>query len=73
MKTGLAIAILVALLAAALVVAAVTWLRIGDVAISTTGLIALAVGVVVTVALGAGLMFLVFYSNRKGYDDLDRQ
>ena len=73
MKTGLTIAVLAAFLAAALVVAAVTWLRIGDVAISTRGMIALAVGVVVTVALGAGLMFLVFYSNRKGYDDPDRK
>ena len=72
MKTGLTIVILAALLAAALVIAAVTWLRLGDTSISTTGMLALAGGVILTVALGAGLMFLVFYSSRKGYDDPDR-
>lgn len=72
MKTVLTIVVLAALLAGALIIAAVTWLRVGDASISTTGMLALAVGVVLTVALGVGLMFLVFYSSRKGYDDPDR-
>lgn len=72
MKTGITLAILAAFLVGALVIAAVTWLRNSDVAISTTGMIAIALGVIVTFALGAGLMFLVFYSSRKGYDDPDR-
>jgi hypothetical protein len=33
---------------------------------------ALIIGVVATIALGAGLMFLVFYSSRKGYDESAR-
>jgi len=32
------------------------------------GYIALGLGVVFSMALGGGLMALVFYSNRKGYD-----
>ena len=45
---------------------------------STTGIdmpaagwIALVLGTVVTIALGSGLMFLLFYSSRRGYDDID--
>jgi hypothetical protein len=34
------------------------------------GWVALVLGVVVTVALGIGLMFLVFYSSRRGYDEV---
>lgn len=36
--------------------------------ISTNGEIALVLGIVFTMALGAGLMALLFWSNRKGYD-----
>ena len=36
---------------------------------SANGWIALALAFVVTGALGGGLMWLAFYSNRKGYDD----
>jgi len=35
---------------------------------STAGYIAMAFGIVATLALGIGLMGLVFYSNRKGHD-----
>jgi hypothetical protein len=35
---------------------------------TTGGYIAMALGTVVTMALGAGLMFLMFYSNRHGRD-----
>jgi hypothetical protein len=72
MKTILTIVILAGFLAGALIIAAITWLRVDQASISTTGMLALAVGVILTVALGAGLMFLVFYSSRKGYDDPDR-
>lgn len=34
------------------------------------GMIALGIGVVFTFLLGAGLMALVFYSARRGYDDI---
>jgi hypothetical protein len=35
---------------------------------SVGGYVAMALGTLVTVALGGGLMFLVFYSNRHGRD-----
>jgi hypothetical protein len=35
---------------------------------STAGYVAMAFGIVATLALGIGLMSLVFYSNRKGHD-----
>jgi hypothetical protein len=34
------------------------------------GWIALVLGVVFSIALGVGLMFLVFYSSRRGYDEM---
>ena len=36
--------------------------------IDTAGIIALVLGVVLSIVLGGGLMALVFWSNRKGYD-----
>jgi hypothetical protein len=45
-----------------------TWNALSDVAMSTTGWVFLVMGVVVTIAVGAGLMALLFYSNRKNYD-----
>jgi TRAP-type C4-dicarboxylate transport system permease small subunit len=39
-----------------------------DATIDTAGMIALGSGIVLSMALGGGLMALVFYSNRKGYD-----
>ncbi len=38
-------------------------------AMSVHGWIALILGTVISLALGGGLMALVFYSARKGYDD----
>lgn len=57
------------LLIATIVVAAIAWFAMGDVEITGHGMIALALGALVTFALAAGLMFLVFYSSRRGYDD----
>jgi hypothetical protein len=45
------------------------WLQLGAVAMSWQGWAAMAGGVVATLALGIGLMALVFQSNRRGYDD----
>lgn len=63
---------LMALLALAGFGAYRTWMELEDVSISTNGMIALSLGVLATLVLGAGLMFLVFYSSRHGYDDNDR-
>jgi hypothetical protein len=48
------------------------WMEIGDVRMSTFGVISLIGGGIVALAVGGGLMALVFYSARRGYDDLDR-
>jgi hypothetical protein len=53
--------------AVALVVS--TWSGAGGAEISGHGYAAMAIGVLFTVALGGGLMALVFYSHRHGYDD----
>ncbi len=49
-----------------------SWISLGDVDISTNGWIAIILGVVVTLAVGGGLMALVFYSSNKHYDDSSR-
>jgi hypothetical protein len=49
------------------------WSAIGGARISLVGWLALGGGVVVTLGLGGGLMALVFYSARRGYDDIDRR
>lgn len=43
--------------------------RIGDAPMDRNGYIALAIGVTATLALGMGLMGLLFYSSRHGYDE----
>ena len=43
--------------------------RIGGADMDRNGYIALVIGVVATLALGIGLMGLVFYSSRHGYDE----
>jgi hypothetical protein len=51
------------------VVGVYAWLVLGASAMSASGYLALALGVLGTVGLGVGLMVLVFYSHRYGYDD----
>jgi hypothetical protein len=60
--------------AAVIVVAAVVeslWAQVGDVQISLAGWLAMGFGVLLTLALGVGLMTLVFISSRRGYDEPD--
>jgi dipeptide/tripeptide permease len=52
------------------VVIARVWSAIGTSEISAAGWLAMGLGVVVTLALGVGLMALVFISNRRGYDEI---
>jgi hypothetical protein len=73
MKTALVIGVLAALLVGAIVIGVMGWNLDGtEVAISWHGLLAIVLGALGTLALGGGLMFLVFYSNRRGYDDQSR-
>jgi hypothetical protein len=62
-------ATLLLLLIAAVVYGVRVWIEIDDTTMSTAGYVALAIGVVAATALGAGLMGLVFYSSRRGFDD----
>ena len=48
------------------------WNGIGDSDISAAGWVAMGIGIVVTLALGIGLMTLVFISSRRGYDEASR-
>lgn len=44
-----------------------------DVEMSVHGYVAMILGIVFSLLLGCGLMALMFYSSRHGYDDLDRR
>lgn len=49
------------------------WSSIGGAHISAIGWLAIVGGAIATLAVGGGLMALVFYSARQGYDDIDRR
>ena len=55
--------------ASAMAVAYQAWRSLADVQMSTSGYVAMVLGGIATLALGVGLMTLVFWSNRKGFDD----
>ena len=71
MKTALLAIVLIAMLAGALWFAVVAWTGV-DADISWHGWIAIGLGSVLSLVVGGGLMALVFYSSRKGFDDVDR-
>ena len=68
MKTAVLILVWTLLLLAAGGVALHLWLELDDVSLGVHGWIALGLGVAFSVALGVGLMRLVFLSARRGYD-----
>ena len=53
------------------VVIASLWSGLGESEISLAGWLAMALGVILTLGLGIGLMALVFLSSRRGYDEID--
>jgi hypothetical protein len=61
--------VLLLLFAASLVIAVFGWSLGSGTAVPASGYLALALGVVFSLAVGLGLMGLVFYSSRKGYDE----
>ncbi|MGO8915178.1 MAG: hypothetical protein ACLQJR_04660 [Stellaceae bacterium] len=63
------VAVGVVSVAALLALGVYTWQSLGAVEMSTSGYVALVLGVIGTLALGGGLMTLLFYSQRHGYDD----
>jgi len=64
----IAIIILIGLLIASVAYAVYAWGRMGNTQISTFGWVMLGLGVFFTLAVGVGLMGLVFYSSRKNFD-----
>jgi hypothetical protein len=69
----LAVAAFALALAGALVYFVSAWSSVGDAHVSLVGWLAICGGALVTLAVGGGLMALVFYSARRGYDDIDRR
>ena len=69
--TWIAVAVAVVAVVAVLAVVAGLWSQVGDVEISVGGWIAMAFGVLFAMALGIGLMALVFISSRRGFDEPD--
>jgi hypothetical protein len=60
---------LLAILAGAGWYAARAWIAVSGPPMPVTGYIAMTIGVVLSVGVGCGLMALLFYSSRHGYDD----
>jgi len=66
---ALLLAILFTMLVFAVVWATMAWTS-EDVEMSVHGWIALALGTIFSLLIGCGLMALMFYSNRTGYDEV---
>jgi hypothetical protein len=54
---------------ALVVIGVYAWLSLGDTGMTASGYLAVFLGALGTVALGGGLMALLFYSHRYGYDE----
>jgi hypothetical protein len=67
---ALMILALFVLLAVSIWFAGAAWVRLGGDAIPFYGYVAIAGGALLSLLVGGGLMALVFYSSRHGYDDL---
>ena len=70
-RTGTVLTVMVMLgfLVAAALVAWYIWQSVQGVTISGYGLLALTLGIVVTILVGAGLTTLLIVSSRRGYDE----
>ena len=62
-------AALIAILAAALWYAASAWISISGPPMPAVGYVAMTLGIVISIVVGCGLMALLFYSSRHGYDE----
>jgi hypothetical protein len=69
MRSALVATILIGVLLMCAGFAYWAWQELGEVEIGVHGLIALGLGAVLTFGLGAGLMALMFFSARRGYDE----
>ena len=69
MKAVFVIGFLLALLAIVVGWAIYAWEQLGDVHMSWHGYAAMILGIVFSLLVGCGLMGLLFYSSRHGYDE----
>jgi hypothetical protein len=69
MQGALVIILLLAILAGAVFVGHYGWVSAGDVAMPAWGWLMLGLGIFFTLLVGFGLMALVFYSSRAGFDE----
>ena len=67
------IAALLALLAGSIWFAAQGWISLESTPMPASGYIAMTLGIVFSLVVGVGLMMLVFYSHRRGYDEPARR
>jgi hypothetical protein len=69
-RQTMALAVVAGAIVLALVAIGVyAWIALGDTGMTASGYLAVFLGALGTVALGGGLMALLFYSHRHGYDD----
>tara|TARA_B100000676_G_C17566356_1_gene574887 strand:- start:339 stop:557 length:219 start_codon:yes stop_codon:yes gene_type:complete len=68
-RTSVLVVSLLGLLALATGTAGYIWWELREVELSLYGTLALTLGVSLSLGLGVGLMYLVFYSARRGHDD----
>ena len=68
-RSAFTLIVLLGLLILAVVIGVWAWRTIGDVDIGVHGWIALGLGAALTFLVGAGLMALMFFSERHGYDE----
>ena len=66
MKTLILFVSLIAMLVLAVWGAIYMWNEFGDIEISTAGILAMLAGIIMSLGLGIGLMYLVFRSEREG-------
>jgi hypothetical protein len=69
MRVAAIILVLLAILAGAIFVGHYGWVSAGDVAMPTWGWLMMGLGIVFTLLVGGGLMALIFYSSRAGFDE----
>jgi hypothetical protein len=69
MQTALVIILLLAILGGAVFVGHYGWVSAGDVTMPAWGWMMMGLGIFFTLLVGGGLMALVFYSSRAGFDE----
>ena len=69
MKNFVAILSLIAVLGISVAMAIYIWIELGDVEMSANGIIAMGLGVIISLVIGVGLMKLSYHSAKIGHDE----